>query len=98
MSGMSDSSQSVKLFLSPQDYFSEIVDEGLAKFHLHIAPPVKNYLVSILEHHIDAWNLYDEPVNELGEWQPQTMAELYLSASLEEPAQKFERLKNIIVF
>jgi hypothetical protein len=78
--------QKQSVFLAtPNQYFTEMVDAGFEKRNLKIAPHAKVYLVSILEHYLDARNLFTYP---------DTLAEAFLLASNAPPQEKIELLKK----
>ena len=83
------------LYLSPRDYFIEVVDEGLSKRNLKTYPAASLYLVSLLEHYLDAKNLFESEVDETGHRKPSTLAEMYLQANNAEPAERRELLKKL---
>jgi len=78
---------STAVFLAtPRQYFSEVVQAGFAKRNIKESPAVQIYLVSLLEHYLDAKNLFA---------QPDTLAETYLIASNSQPTEKVELLKKL---
>jgi hypothetical protein len=83
------------LCLSPREYFQEIVDEGLTKRNLKTSPAVSLYLVDLLEHYLDAKNLYDSEINDLGQKKPQTLAEMFLQAGSADPTERRGLLKKL---
>lgn len=79
--------QTSPVFLaSPRQYFCEVVEDGFAKRNIKEGPAVQNYLVSLLEHYLDARNLFT---------QPDTLAETFLIASNSQPSEKVELLKKL---
>ena len=84
-----------KLFLSPKEYFSEVVGEGLAKRKVHTSPSVHIYLVSLLEYYLDAKNLFAEEVDAKGNRKYPTLAEMYLQATSADSVERVERLKKL---
>lgn len=88
--------ESKTLFLvSSREYFVEMVDHGLTKRNVKVVPAVQNYLVGLLEHYLDARNLFDQAVNEQGQKTPTTLAEMYLTASTSQTPEKLELLKKL---
>jgi hypothetical protein len=86
----------ISLFVSSEDYFSEMVDVALDERKVKAALPVKNYLVELLQFYLEARNLFEEEsVDESGRRRPQTLAELYLTAHQSEFPQKVEMLKKM---
>jgi Mor family transcriptional regulator len=84
-----------ELFVSPREYFSEMVETGLNKRNLKTYPAVQKYLVDLLEHYLDARNLYDETPDQSGQRQPSTLAEMYLRANNAEMTEKRDLLKKL---
>jgi hypothetical protein len=83
------------LFVSPQKFFSEMVEKGFAKRKIQTHPQVQSYLVQILEHYLDARNLYDDEVDEFGHRKHGTLAEMFLLANQSPPSEKFGLLKKL---
>jgi hypothetical protein len=84
---MQESSKvSNSLFVSPKDYFTELIESALVKRSLQVQPSVKSYLISLLEFYVPATNFDD---------QSKTLAEMYLSASQLEYNEKVEKLKRL---
>jgi hypothetical protein len=83
------------LFVSPREYFSEMVEAGLNKRKLKTYPAVQKYLVDLLEHYLDARNLYEETVDMSGQKTPTTLAEMYLKANCSEISEKRDLLKKL---
>ena len=87
---------SVELFVSPQIFFQELVQKGLTQRKIQTYPFVENYLVNLLQHYLDARNLFDSKYeNEGGQKTPQTLAEMYLLAQSAEPQVKAELLRKL---
>ncbi len=83
------------MFVSPEKYFSDMVEQGFAKRKISVHPSVQSYLVQVLEHYLDARNLHEEEVDELGNRKPGTLAEMFLVANQSPPAAKFGLLKKL---
>ncbi len=83
------------LFVSPKDYFTTLVREGLEQRRIKTYPHVETYLVSLLQHYLDARNLFDDEKYELGRRPPQTLAEMLLMANAAESHVKVEMLKKL---
>lgn len=81
--------------LSADQFFAEMVDDGLNKRKVKANANVKKYLVGVLEHYLDARNLFENAVNENGERNPQTLAEMYLAAAQSSPLEKHKLLKKL---
>lgn len=90
------SNTAVELFISPQGYFQELVQKGLSQRKVVAYPHVESYLVHLLQHYLDARNLFEEPyTNESGQRSPQTLAESYLIAQNAEPITRAEMLRKL---
>lgn len=86
----------VELFVSPEGFFQELVQEGLSQRKVQTYPVVETYLVRLLQHYLDARNLFESDyVNESGQKAPQTLAEMYLTAQSAEPPIKNEMLRKL---
>jgi hypothetical protein len=82
------------LFVTPREYFGELVKQGLAQRRVDTYPLVEFYLVELLEHYMDARNLFQqEDAN--GRRRQETLAELFLRANNAEPATRIELLKRL---
>ncbi|MEN0057803.1 MAG: hypothetical protein AAGB31_03125 [Bdellovibrio sp.] len=87
---------SVELFVSPTGYFQELVQKGLTQRKIRTYPFVENYLVNLLQHYLDARNLFEsEYASEGGQKNPQTLAEMYLLAQNSEPVIRSELLRKL---
>lgn len=85
----------MNLFVSPKEFFSEIVKEGLAQRRVESFPRVETYLADLLQFYLDAKNLYEPSTDENGQRKPTTLAETYLIASQAEPVMRIEMLKKL---
>jgi len=84
------------LITSGQDFFKEVVDEAIAKRNVQVGPSIKNYLVSVLVHYLDARNLFEQDVNQTtGRKEDETLAEMYLRANQSPLAEKQGLLKKL---
>jgi len=84
------------LFLSPGDFFKDIVRQGFAQRKLETYPHVETYLVDLLQHYLDAKNLFDPDFDEQGRKIPKTLAEMYLHANnSQDQSVKVELLKKL---
>ena len=94
---MSDkTSASVDLFVSPEAYFKELVQQGLTQRRVRTLPSVENYLVNLLQHYLDSKNLFESNYqNESGQKSPQTLAESFLMAQNADAATKMEMLRKL---
>lgn len=90
------SNTTVELFVSPEGYFQELVQKGLSQRRVVAYPHIESYLVRLLQHYLDARNLFEEPyINESGQKSPQTLAEAYLMAQNAEPPVRVEMLRKL---
>jgi len=85
----------MNLFVSPKEFFSDVVKEGLQQRHVRSFPRAEAYLVDLLQHYLDAKNLFESTHAEDGTPRPQTLAEMYLIANHSEPAVRAKMLKNL---
>lgn len=83
------------LFISPEGYFAELVNEGFEQRKVDTYPQVKSYIVNLLQHYLDAKNLFEAPYDEAGNKRPQTLAELFLIANNSETTLRIELLKKL---
>src|SRR6185312_6502231 len=87
--------QKTFLIASPREYFFEMVDNGLSKRNVKAVPAVQTYLVSLLEHYLDARNLFEEPAGEGENKKPETLAEMFLLAANSDRVGKVDLLKKL---
>lgn len=85
----------MSLFISPQNYFAEMVQEGIKQRRLKSSPRTEQYLVDLLQFYVDTKNLFEAEINEQGQKRPQTLAEMYLTAAHLETAARMEMLKRL---
>ncbi|MGZ3769703.1 MAG: hypothetical protein ACXVCP_00885 [Bdellovibrio sp.] len=91
-----EKSKSIELLLSPTSFFQELVAEGISQRKIQTFPLVENYLVNLLQHYLDAKNLFDSGyTNESGQRNPTTLAEMYLTAQNAETPYKVELLRKL---
>lgn len=87
---------SVELFISPEGFFQEMVQKGLTDRKIQTLPVVESYLVNLLQHYLDARNLFDSTyASEGGQKNPQTLAEAYLIAHNSELTVRVEMLRKL---
>lgn len=87
---------SVELFVTPEGFFKELVQKGLSQRKVKAIPLVENYLVNLLQHYLDARNLFESTyANESGQKSPQTLAETYLTAQNADASTKVEMLRKL---
>jgi hypothetical protein len=85
-----------KVLISSQGYFAEVVEEACNKRKVQAPAAAKNYLVNILEHYLDARNLFETDINEVtGKKTDYTLAELYLLAHQAETSERQGLLKKL---
>lgn len=85
-----------ELFISPGDFFKNLVRQGFAQRKLETYPHVETYLVDLLQHYLDAKNLFDPDYDEQGRKVPKTLAEMYLYANnAQDQKVKVELLKKL---
>lgn len=90
------SNGTVELFVSPEGFFQELVQKGMTQRKIRTYPLVENYLVNLLQHYLDARNLFDsEYASENGQRNPTTLAEMYLTAQNSDPAVRQELLRKL---
>ena len=84
-----------EILMSADGYFAELVKEGMEFRKIHADPNVEIYLTSLLNHYLDARNLFEDPELEPKIKTPKTLAEIYLVAQNSEPSLRFELLKKL---
>jgi hypothetical protein len=89
-----DRNLSSALFVSPRDYFREVVADALERRNLKTYPLAETYLIDLLEFYVPASNLFDE-VDSNGRLIRQTLAETFLKAQSAEPYERIELLKKL---
>ena len=92
---MEQQDKKTEIFISAEGYFAELVKEGMEFRKIHADPNVEIYLISLLNHYLDARNLFEEPAVEARVKIPKTLAELYMVAQNSEPTIRFELLKKL---
>ncbi|UXR65784.1 hypothetical protein EZJ49_05915 [Bdellovibrio bacteriovorus] len=86
----------VELFVSPEGYFQELVQKGLSQRKVQTYPLVETYLVNLLQHYLDARNLFDPGyATEGGQKNPTTLAEMYLTAQNADSVVRAEMLRKL---
>ena len=89
-------SHKVELFVSPDGFFEELVKKGLSQRKVKAVPTVENYLVNLLQHYLDARNLFEQGfISESGERSPTTLAETYMLAQNADAATRNEMLRKL---
>lgn len=88
--------QDISILVSSKDYFSQVIDDAFFARKIKAENDVRGYLVQVLEHYLDAQNLFEkEKVDETGKRKPTTLAEMYLTAANADIHQKIELLKKL---
>lgn len=85
----------MNLFVTPKEFFSEIVKEGLRSRRVETVPRAEDYLVNLLQYYLETRNLFEPEHDESGQRRPQTLAEMYLTAGTLEPSSRAELLKKL---
>jgi hypothetical protein len=84
------------LFISPGDFFKDLVRQGFAQRKLETYPTVETYLVDLLHYYLNAKNLFEPDYDEFGRKIPKTLAEMYFYANnAEDQLIKVELLKKL---
>lgn len=83
-----------EFLLAPAEYFKQVVREGLDDRNIKAPEAVEYYLVRMLEHFLDSRNLFHSNSDGALKKEPQTLAEMYLQAQLEEPYIRHEMLRK----
>ncbi len=87
-------SKTAELLVSAEGYFAELVKKGMEVRKVSAEPEVEFYLVKLLNHYLDARNLFEQPEDGSAK-KANTLAELYLTAQNSEPSVKIELLKKL---
>jgi Mor family transcriptional regulator len=77
--------ETIGIVTSPTGFFSDLVNDALAKRRLEVQPLVSNYLVQLLETYLVSENLY----------QKGTLAEMYMRSFHVERQMRIEMLKKL---
>lgn len=85
----------MSIIVSPQEHFVGLVKEALSQRKIATYPQVESYLVNLLQHFLEARNLFDAEYDEHGNKQPTTLAELFLVANNSDPITRVELLKKL---
>ncbi len=83
------------LLSSTKEFFSVAVDEALKERGLKTFPYARDYLVSLLDRHLDVTTLYDD-VDERGRKVRESFAEMYLKAAqIEIASERIEMFQRL---
>ncbi len=80
---------------SGADYFNHLVKQGVEKRGVEVGNHIIQYLAKMLTHYVDARNLHEPEFDDQGNRNPQTLAELWLTAQNAEPTTQKELLKKL---
>lgn len=89
------SSDASMIIQSGSEYFDSLVRTGIDSRGLTVSTPIVRYLAKMLTHYVDARNLHEPEFDESGKKNPQTLAELWLTAQNSEPTVQKELLKKL---
>lgn len=88
--------QSSKVLMTSEGYFAEMVEDAFTKRKVKAPAAAQAYLVKMLEHYLDARNLFQSDIDEVtGKKFEPTLAELYLLANQSPLPEKQELLKKL---
>lgn len=82
------------LFISPDQYFQDIVAEAITQRNIVLFPLAQTYLVNLLKNYIHTEMLFDIK-NESGKNTRETLAEMFLRAQNSPPVLRIELLKKL---
>ncbi len=89
------STNDTMIIQSGSDFFNSLVKSGIQTRGLNVSAGVTNYLAQMLTYYVDARNLHEPEYNEFGKKNPQTLAELWLTAQSAEPVIQKDLLKKL---
>lgn len=89
------SSKSTHLIQSGSNYFNDLVESAVSTRGLVVSKPAIRYLGDILSFYVDARNLHEPEYDESGKKNPQTLAEMWLTAQTAELSVQKELLKKL---
>ncbi|MES3037831.1 MAG: hypothetical protein V4736_07990 [Bdellovibrionota bacterium] len=86
----------MKIYLSSDGFFEEAIQKAGEDLKIQMPPTVESYLVNMMIHYLDANNLFEKDlISESGKKKPQTLAEMYLTAQLEEDPHRQSLLRRM---
>jgi hypothetical protein len=88
-------SKNAEIVISAEGYFAELVKKGMEVRKVGADTDVELYLVSLLNHYLDARNLFETQTSEASPKKTDTLAELFLTAQNSEPSLKKGLLKKL---
>lgn len=83
------------IIISGTEYFRDLVQFAIQAQKLSVSPSACHYLSGLLTHYVDARNLYDPEFDECGNKNPQTLAELWLTAQNVQGSAQKDLLKKL---
>lgn len=89
------STNDTMIIQSGSGFFNSLVQSGIEARGLQVSQGVSDYISKILAHYVDARNLHEPKYNEFGKRNPQTLAELWLTAQSAEPSIQKDLLKKL---
>lgn len=85
----------VRIIQSGNDIFEDLVKSSVDSRGMVFSAPVIKYLTEMLSFYVDARNLHEPEFDETGKKNPQTLAEIWLTAQTAESATQKELLKKL---
>lgn len=89
------STNDTMIIQSGSGFFNSLVQSGIEARGLKVSHGVSDYISKILAHYVDARNLHEPEYNEFGKRNPQTLAEIWLTAQSAEPSIQKDLLKKL---
>jgi len=89
------SSNDTMIIQSGSEFFLTLVKSGISHRRLSVSDHVSAYIAQILTFYVDARNLHEPAFDESGKRNPQTLAELWLTAQNSEPHIQRDLLKKL---
>lgn len=83
------------VFLTPEQHFSEVVQEACKSRQIKTHPAVEIYLVQLLGRYLDSKNFYTPLLDDSTEKPPETFAEMYLTAINAETPKNKEMMRIV---
>jgi hypothetical protein len=83
------------LLMSPEQHFTEVLQEACKERKIKSFPLLETYLVHLLKHYLNSKNLFSPLQDDSTEKIPQTLAEMYLTAMNTEPPKNKEIMKAL---
>lgn len=89
------STNDTMIIQSGSGFFNSLVQSGIESRGLKVSQGVSDYISQILTHYVDARNLHEPEYDEFGKRNPQTLAEIWLTAQSAEPSIQKDLLKKL---